>query len=596
MIEPILRLDEDRVLIEELKLLLRNVGYAYIPTLLLVILLIWALSNDGNALSIRIWAISLLGFKLVIALHARHCLKPDFTFVQPRRLVARLMLLNGLDGLMWSGFAWVALGSSSLSGSILVIATLSGVVGSGMARLSPVLPVFIAFATTLLISVAAKVWLLHDTAYDALGIASLLYMALLMFMARNSAREIRAAINLRFENIALMAQLRVETELAGAAKHEAEQANLSKSRFLAAASHDLRQPLHALTLFATALDERSRQDETRQMSANILRCADALDTLLQSLLDISKIDAGIIEPKPVHFRLTPLLDRLRAEFAPQAVAAKLDLDIADTDLVVESDPALVERILRNLISNAIRYTRIGGIQVECRHTDRRVLIQVRDTGIGIPPEQHERVFEEFVQLGNPERDRTKGLGLGLAIVQRLGSLLGSTVTVESTPGLGSTFRFSLPAGDATRCDMDRPSAILPDTILDGSLIALVEDEADVRDAMRTLLEGWHCRIIAAEDADSLIASLDANDSRPDIIIADYRLREGRTGAEAITRLTDHFGAEIPSLIITGDTAPERLIEAQAGGRILLHKPVRPGKLRVLLQNLLRGKAQVQDPD
>lgn len=370
----------------------------------------------------------------------------------------------------------------------------------------------------------------------------------------------------------------------------AEQANLAKSKFLAAASHDLRQPLHAMTLFIAALDDRIEAAEPKKLVDSIRHCAAALESLLQTLLDISKIDAGIVVPEVVDFKLAPLVERLCAEHAMPARTAGLRLMAQCGNLTVRSDPALVEAILRNLLGNGIRYTHAGSVEILCTPTTAGIEVAVRDTGVGIPAEQHGRVFDEFVQLANPERDRTKGLGLGLAIVRRLASLLCSEVTLESEPGKGSVFRFTLPIGDPAAIVDEAPPAMLP-SLLEESVIVVVDDEAAVRAGMQVLLEGWGCRVVVADSDADAIARLQADGLVPQIVVADYRLREGKTGVDAIRRIAAHFGTAISGVIITGDTASERLGEAKASGYILLHKPVAPGKLRALLQNLRRGKGQ-----
>lgn len=585
-----LRLDDDRILVEQLRLLFSNIASATITTVVLSILLVWALSNDSNAFALRVWAVALVSVKLLATFQARRYLASGISLHQARPLVWKLIAFNVVDGVIWSSLAWITLDTSTLAGSVLVIATLAAMVGSAMSRLSAVFPIFFIFIVTMMIGTSSKIFLLDDPAYEALGMAAVVYLISLLLMARNGSREIRSAIDLRFENSELVEQLRVETETAGAARLEAERANAAKSKFLAAASHDLRQPLHAMTLFTAAMEEHTLPSESRAMVGNIQRCATALESLLQTLLDTSKIDAGVIEPRPEHFHLAMLANRMVAEFKPQAQAAGLTLATGCTDATVYSDPALVERILRNLLSNAIRYTPAGSIVIRCRAEGDNVVVEVSDTGIGIPADQQERVFEEFVQLGNPERDRTKGLGLGLglAIVRRLAALLRVPLTLDSVPGRGSTFRVVLPAGDPAAIDVrpvDMGVAVLS---LDGVTVAVVDDEADVREGMSTLLEGWGCRVLAGEDADTVIAALDAVGVVPDVALVDYRLRADTTGVEAIGRLNEHFGIPIPAAIVTGDTAPERLIEAQASGYVLLHKPLRPAKLRVLLQNLRRG--------
>ena len=375
-----------------------------------------------------------------------------------------------------------------------------------------------------------------------------------------------------------------------AAKLSAEEANAAKSRFLAAASHDLRQPLHALGMFADVLEERARDTDMLNLVEKIQHCATALESQFESLLDISKMDAGIIEAKIVHFPIAPLVQRLHAEYAPQAKAKGLQISNQCGELVVKSDPGLVERIIRNLVANAIRYTDAGEIVIRCTAVDAGVEMEVHDTGIGIPEAQHERIFEEFVQVGNPERDRSKGLGLGLSIVRRLAALLGTRVELQSAPGVGSSFYLTLPAGNPEACVNTSEMQAVSPSILANAMIAVVDDEGDVREGMRLMLENWGCRVMTAEDSANLLSAMDIAGATPDVLIVDFRLREGKTGIEAIRHIESHFGASIPSLIITGETAPERLNDANSVGYRLLHKPVQPAKLRALIQYLIRNRA------
>lgn len=410
-----------------------------------------------------------------------------------------------------------------------------------------------------------------------LALGLLVFMLILHQIMRQAHAAAMESIALRFDNQDLIEQLRQE-------KCSAEQANLAKSRFLAAASHDLRQPLHALTLFVAALEERNRQPETQPLIAHIQSSASALESLFQTLLDISRIDAGIVEATPCHFNTRDVVGRLLDEFRPQAEAAGLKLHARIDDLTAHSDPNLVARILRNLISNAIRYTPEGEIQISCQHRPAGIVITVCDTGIGIALEQQARVFEEFVQVGNPERDRSKGLGLGLAIVRRLAGLLGTTVTLDSAPGQGACFQFQLPLGEKASVTPD----IAHDNLslsLNGLVVGVIDDEASVRTGLRLLLEGWGCRVIDAESGPELVARSRQTNVLPQVLLADYRLRQGTTGPEAIQSVRAAFDNDLPAALITGDTAPEILNEARASGHILLHKPVKPAKLRVLLRNL-----------
>jgi signal transduction histidine kinase/ActR/RegA family two-component response regulator len=422
----------------------------------------------------------------------------------------------------------------------------------------------------------------------AMAIVLAIYMVILYPIMRQAHSMAMDTLALRFENLDLVEQLRQEKQIA-------EQASIDKSKFLAAASHDLRQPVHALAMFTRVLEERTTEPFMRDLVGNVQHCVTSLESLLLTLLDISKLDAGIIETNRVHFPLTFLVERLRDEYAPQAKAKGLRMSTHGGELVANSDPAHVERILRNLIANAIRYTPAGEIAIECTAVDGNIEVEVRDTGIGIPEAQHDRVFQEFVQLGNPERDRCKGLGLGLSIVRRLAGLLGTRVDLRSTPGVGSSFRFALPAGDPEACVhtaemLVQPPPDLPPSVLANALIAVIDDDAVVREGTRMLLENWGCGVVAAEDSASLLTALDKAGLKPDIVVADFRLREENTGLAAIRHVESHYGASIPGLIITGDTAPERLSEVHSSGYQLLHKPVQPAKLRVTLQSLLRAKA------
>ena len=571
----LLRLDDDRILVEQLQLLLRNVISALIPTVVLCILLVWALFNDSNAFALVMWAVTLMISKLLAALHARHHLASGIPFERARRFVWTLIPLNILDGAIWSTLAWVTLNTSTLAGSILVMSAIAGIVGSSMSRLSPVMPVFMVFVVTLLTLVAIKVWLLGDPAYKALSVGSLFYLASIILMARNSSREISAAIKLRFENVALVKQLQLKTEIAEAAQREAEQANTAKSKFLAAASHDLRQPIHAQGLFLEVLSRTEQTPYQQELLASARAASEASGEMLNTLLDFSRIDAGVIEPQLQSFHLQPLLNKIENELAPQADSKNIVYRSRETHIAVLSDSVLLELILRNLVSNAIRYTEHGGVLVACRHRGNEAVLEVWDTGIGIAPEYQQEVFREFHQLGNPERDRHKGLGLGLSIADRLARTLGHRLSLASTPLRGSVFRLTLPIVTGALPDV-LPVIAQGKTRLLEVCVLVIDDDEIVREGMVHLLRDWGCECQAAESIEEALAL--ARVLPPDLVISDYRLREQRTGVEAIAALRTLLGNSLPAVLITGDTAPKRLREAKASGVPLLHKPVSPSQL------------------
>ena len=387
---------------------------------------------------------------------------------------------------------------------------------------------------------------------------------------------------------------RMNDEL-GRLYQQLEAANLAKSRFLAAASHDLRQPLHALNLFVAQLRTETDQAERSRVTAQIDAAVTAMNDLFNALLDISKLDAGVLAPEVTDFPLAHLLQRIERTFAPAAREKGLRLRMVPSDAWVSSDFILLERVLLNLVSNAIRYTDRGGVTVGCRRRGRRLRIEVWDSGIGIPEDQRENIFGEFYQLAGSERERRGGLGLGLAIVDRLCRLLDHRLELTSTLGRGSRFAISLPWVAAPRepVEYSIASKALSDPA-SGKLIVVIDDDALVLDAMRGLLRGWGCRVIAAETDSEVLTSLAGDERRPDLIIADYRLGDGNTGIETIHRLRSALRAPIPAFLITGDIAPERLCEASANGLHLLHKPVGPMALRAMLNQLLRGASKAAD--
>jgi signal transduction histidine kinase/CheY-like chemotaxis protein len=362
-------------------------------------------------------------------------------------------------------------------------------------------------------------------------------------------------------------------------------ANEAKTRFLAAASHDLRQPMHALALTVGELREAVRSPELAALAQRIDRSVDALEDLLDALLDVSKLDAGAVRPERRAFALQPLLERLADDFAPAAEAKGLRFRVAPTSLWTESDPALLGRCLLNLVANAVRYTREGGIVVGCRRRASEAEIVVADSGIGIAAADQARVFEEFYQAGSPRHDRAGGLGLGLAIVERIVRLLGHAVTLKSRPGRGSVFGVRVPIVPQ---QPGAPASAEPDTgaQLTGLRVLVVDDEPDVCAALRGLLERWGCSVETAASGSEALA---AGRTSPDLVLCDLRLGDGESGFDVLGRLQARWGAGLQAVIVTADASPERIAEAHARSYPLLRKPVRPAKLRALVEQLLRER-------
>jgi PAS domain S-box-containing protein len=369
-------------------------------------------------------------------------------------------------------------------------------------------------------------------------------------------------------------------------RDEAERANLAKSKFLAAASHDLRQPVQAMMFFTSALTTQIQNTSAQPLLHDLQASLDGVNVLLDSLLDVSRLDAGIVQPRLTNFSLATLFGRLRTEFEPLAGDKKLTLRVMPTTAIVRSDPTLLERIVQNLLSNALRYTQTGKILLGCRAHGQTLRIEVWDTGSGIPADRLTDIFQEFYQVGNIERDRSQGLGLGLAIVQRLSTLLDHPVQVRSVLGQGSVFRVEVPL-----IGYNRPKNIGflgpsngTQTGNHKGLVVIIDDEVIILRGIKVVLEGWGYGVVIASSEAEAMDRLSEQDQAPDIIIADYRLRAGKTGIEAIRHIRARYGNRpIPSVLITGDTAPERLQEAEVSGYRLLHKPVNPPQLQAVLE-------------
>jgi signal transduction histidine kinase/CheY-like chemotaxis protein len=372
-----------------------------------------------------------------------------------------------------------------------------------------------------------------------------------------------------------------------AARDRADSANRAKSSFLAAASHDLRQPIHALGLYLGALRQRPLDREAGDIAQRMDASLGALDTMFNALLDISRMDAGVVQPQSRAFDLEVLLRRLVEEFAAQAAQRGLRLSVRVANgrgpRNALTDPVLLERVLRNLIGNAVKYTRAGGVLVSCRRRGPQTWrIEVWDTGPGISDAERERVFDEFYQVGNPERDRRSGLGLGLSIVRRITHLLKVPLALHSRLGHGTRFVLDLPATDAV---VAPPIDIPLSGTLDGLVVAMIEDDPEVRDSMRTLLESWGCQVIEGSDADEVLTELNAGDGTVQAVIADLRLRGDRDGIGEVALLRQHLAYAVPALIVSGDSAPERVRLMQDSGLPWLSKPVPAARLRSWLVSM-----------
>lgn len=392
-------------------------------------------------------------------------------------------------------------------------------------------------------------------------------------LARRSGEDARA----RDEAIAREAR----------AREAADGARAEKLRFLATASHDLRQPVHAIGLFVGALREEVHEGRARYLVDRLDRSMSGIDELFNRLLDMARLDAGTIEPQVSVFPLAPLMQTLETRFSPMAQQRGLRLRVRPAPSVhVRTDPALLIEMLMNLLSNALRYTLRGGVLVGVRRRGGRALIQVWDTGVGIAEKDRHAIFEEFVQVGGPARDRRQGLGLGLAIVRRLGGLLGCPVAVRSRPGRGSVFELSLPAASpAARVPASAQAADAD--ALQGMLILVVDDELDILIGMEALLASWGCFVIVARSVDEARAHLIEAERFPDAVVTDHRLAGDSTSADVAGVVSELVPIRVPVVVLSADAGTSLDRMARERGWSLLSKPVSPQRLRSLLVELTR---------
>jgi signal transduction histidine kinase len=380
-------------------------------------------------------------------------------------------------------------------------------------------------------------------------------------------------------------------------RDEAERANTAKTRFLAAASHDLRQPMHALSLLFAALQQEQPVESRAQLLERIDATTQAMSSLLDALLDISRLDAGGVQAQREACELLPLLLSVRDTHDALAQRKGIELHVRPCKLWVHSDHVLLQRILGNFVSNAIRYTAPGGrVLIAARKRGQFCLLQVRDNGPGIDPCHQKSIFDEFVQIHNPQRDRSQGLGLGLAIVQRLANLLGHPVSLRSCPEKGSTFGLLIPIQEAASTGTEINPVTEPNTTgpsssisLVGCRVLLVEDDALVRDSYERLLALWGCDVSSYPTAAAALAFVGSGARPPQIIISDYLLGEGTNGFELIAGIRQHVGTPIPAALITGNTEDPGLRQINDRSTRVIFKPVRPAMLMSTLMELLANK-------
>jgi signal transduction histidine kinase/CheY-like chemotaxis protein len=555
----------------------------------LIVLLFWRTVSLAALLP---WACGFVGLwivRILLARAFRRAVRRDAEATAWARWHLRWNVLTLSSGAMWGVTGWVFYGQGDAiqqTGLIVLVYTFCVAVIPVVANQPRVFVAYVALCSGPMIVRIATV---GDAYSQQLAGVLLIIVTLTTAIARNYRQSLQRVIELKIRADDLLDQLRVEKKAAEQARHEAEVANRAKTQFFTAASHDLRQPLHAMGLFAEALRQRTHEPEVASLVMSINASVDALEGLFSELLDITRIDSGGIEVHPQGFEMADILRKIRLHFEPSAFEKGLALRLRGGQRVVHGDPLLVERIVRNLVSNAIRYTNDGTVLVACRQRGDKVWVQVWDTGLGIRPEEQARIFEEFYQVPNTPAiaaHQRKGLGLGLAIVKRLADMMNAPLTLRSQPGRGSVFTLELPVGVRPRPQAQAlPGKGPVGLTLEGRSIVVVEDEPAVLAGLEVLLRGWGAQILAFDSvgaAETWAAATDPALVRPDLFIVDYRLENGRNGVDAIVALRSRFGAGVPAIVVTGSTMTGHDKEAQEKDFHILLKPVVPNKLRAMI--------------
>ena len=540
----------------------------------------WRLHDPMVLVWLGLHFLQLLRYPLIAAYH-RDPNAAERSAFWARRQYRELLIYSSVWGLA----PWMFMPADNLPMTVLMMLAILGLASGGVPAVAPRWPSLLSFVVPMVAGLILALAWRADGVHLFLATCSALYLGATLHFARQQHRLLTDALVMRFEKEALADQLGQQMAVTQRLSEE-------KTRFFAAASHDLRQPLHAIALFGAVLEKDLQGRPEHTHAARLMRAVHALGTSLDTMLDVSRLDAGVIVPELHATPLNPLFQSVNQLFAARADEKGLQLRLRASPLWVHTDPQLLQRLLANLVENAIKYTVQGGVLVLARARAGQVWIDVRDTGVGIAPENMEHIFDEFYQVDNPGRDRTQGLGIGLSIVRRLSVLLAHPLQVHSRPGGGSRFRVLLPAAPAEKPlpaalteIAGEPPGILPRRVL------LIDDEADIGDAVAALLGscGVALQVVRDEILATAAFTAAATQAAPfDALICDYRLAGGADGLEAGLRLRRRFDPQLPLLLVTGETAPERLQRVRDSGVPVLFKPVAAEALLAALASLRRG--------
>jgi len=577
-----LRDQKAKLRVASARLLVDNLPVAIFGTWAVATAFLFMLFNDFPRHLLFGWYLAACVLTVIRYLHYRQISASPLTESTVNPILNRLTFYSICSGSIWGilGYSVVSLDRPLISVILLMIFT--GLIATASATMSHVVKIFVTFVLFSMVPTAYKFYTLGEPQYYWICALIFLYIFTVLLASRGIRKSTSQAIELQFQNLDLVESLTEQNTKTEAALQEAQRASKAKTRFFAAANHDLRQPLHSLGLFTATLASQVESSEQRRIVDHIDNSVKSLEDLFNSILDISALDAGTLKVHKQHFNIKDYFDRIAPDLSELAKEKDLYFDVDVGDHVVYSDPTLLHRVINNLAVNAIAYTEIGGIRIVSESIGPNLQISVIDTGKGIADEQVHAIFDEFVQLDNPERDRTKGLGLGLSIVQRITDLLDIELNLQTKAGEGSAFHIVLEGGNPALANSDSDAISASKHNLDGEFVLVIDDEAEARLAMEGLLLSWSCEVMLASSGAEAVQQLEEYGKKPSLIISDFRLRVNENGGDAIHAIKQHFDIDVPAIIITGDTAPEQLREIDKLQLPTLHKPCKPAELKALL--------------
>jgi two-component system, sensor histidine kinase len=562
------------VLLEQMRLFHRNFlqgSYVNIPGHFVVMATLW---NMGARTLVIAWFVTAVSCDVIDQLLARRTFRTMALNLENAPSYARRFTIAlGIGGVMWGCAGFFIAATESAGYELWIVTVLTMVQLAGCTGCAGYLPAVYWWIGPITLSLVINLTFFSNLPFSGIYLAFGVLVSSIanLLFSHNYHGVLTQSILLNIRNRELAAENAEK-------KEEAEKANRGKSAFLASASHDLRQPMQAIRLLVANLYSTSQTPDSRVLLDQMRESVEAMGSQLDFLLDISRLDSGTVEPKIVEFSLNQLFKHMQLQYGPLAQAKKLSFDVGPADIGVKSDPDLLERILQNFISNAIRFTDAGSISLTCVQEGESVRIDVSDTGTGIPHSELGSIFDVLKQLGNAERDHRKGTGLGLGIVDRLAKVLDHPVTVSSELGKGSRFSVTIPVSNVP-IPLAPEAESVADISVAGAFVVIIEDNPIILESLGRLLVNWECPVVGALTLNAAIAALAEHDRVPDLIISDYRLPNYETGIDAIAAIRALTKTAVPAIVITGDTDVEISRRVSELGIALLRKPVTPAELK-----------------